>query len=449
MRSLKDMRPAARWPPASAGWRNWDRRQRCQPAQFERPAHLEELAAVLDRAHRRGQGVRVAGSGHSFTALVPTEGTLISLEQMNRVLDVDSASGLVTVEAGITLGQLNRVLDACGLAFENLGDIDSQTIAGATATGTHGTGRLLRNLSSQIHSLELMRADGTAVTLHADNDPDAWLAARVSLGALGVVTKVTLRTVPAFRLLGVERPMPLDEALERLDELSAEHDHVDLYWFPYARDAFVRLGDRTELPVTPRSAARRYFDEILLVNHALHGISMLGRRFPGWIPRLNRLETRLAGSSERVDRSHRIFVSPRLVRFTEMEYAIPRERGGAAIRALRARIASARLPINFPVEVRFVAGDDALLSPAHGRDTCYIAVHVFDGMEFEPYFAMAEEIMDGFGGRPHWGKRHNQTASTLRERYPEWDRFQSVRARFDPAGVFTNAEVERVLGPVL
>jgi L-gulonolactone oxidase len=410
---------------------------------------MEELVDALAFARRAGQTVRVAGSGHSFSALVPTDGTLISLEHMNRVLDVDTATGLVQVEAGITIRELNRVLDACGLAFENLGDIDQQTLAGAIATGTHGTGLLLRNLSSQIHSLELMRADGTAVKLFADTDPEAWRAARLSLGALGVITKVTLRTVPQFRLLGIERQQPLEETLHRLDELSREHDHLDLYWFPYADDAFLRLGDRTDLPITQRSGAQRYFEDVLLVNHALSGISRVGRRFPSQIPRLNRVVTRLAGSSRRIDRSHEIFVSPRLVRFTEMEYAIPREHGVDAIRAVREGITTMGLPINFPIEVRFVAGDDAMLSPAYGRDTCYIAVHVFDRMEFESYFRMVEEIMDGFDGRPHWGKRHRQTATTLRERYPEWERFQAVRSRFDPKGLFTNAEIERVLGPVL
>jgi FAD/FMN-containing dehydrogenase len=187
----------------------------------------------------------------------------------------------------------------------------------------------------------------------------------------------------------------------------------------------------------------------VLVNHGLQAFSRLGRRYPALIPRINRAVTRIAGSSDRVDVSHRIFVSPRLVRFTEMEYAIPRIHAAEAIRAIREGVQSRRLPINFPIEVRFVAADDALLSPAHGRDTCYIAVHVFDGMEFEPYFRMVEEIMNGFEGRPHWGKRHFQTFESLAPRYPEWERFRQVRARMDPEGRFANAELDRVLGPVL
>ncbi len=352
------------------------------------------------------------------------------------------------VEAGITIGELNAVLDSHGLAFENLGDIDKQSIAGATATGTHGTGSRLRNISSQLHAVELMRADGTVVTLDEASDPDGWRAARVSLGALGVVTAVTLRTVPAYRLHGVDGPAPLEQTLEQLDELPEAHDHFEMYWFPYSDTALLRRNDRTERDPGRRSKARAYLEDIVLVNYGLGAFSRLGRRYPRLIPQLNRTVTRIAGSSDRTDISHRIFVSPRLVRFTEMEYAIPRTHAAEAIRAIRQGIQSRRLAINFPIEVRFVAADDALLSPAHGRDTCYIAVHAFDQMEYEPYFRMVEEIMDGFTGRPHWGKRHFQTAATLAPRYPEWDRFQAVRARMDPEGLFTNAELDRVLGPV-
>ena len=409
---------------------------------------MADLRAVIDRAARLGQRVRVTGSGHSFTALVPTDGTLISLERMDRVLEVDDASGLVRAQAGITIGRLNAVLDRHGLAFENLGDIDKQTLAGATATGTHGTGSGLGNISSQIHSIELMRADGTLVTLDEQSDPDGWRAARVSLGALGVVTAITLRTVPAFRLQGVDGPAPLEQTLDQLDLLPEAHDHFEMYWFPYSETALLRRNDRTELEPTQRSRLRAYLEDILLVNHGLSAFSRLGRRFPLLIPRLNRAVTRVAGSSDRIDSSHRIFVSPRLVRFTEMEYAIPRVHAAEAIRRIRDGIHSRRLRINFPIEVRFVAPDNALLSPAYGRDTCYVAVHVFDGMEYEPYFRMAEEIMGAFAGRPHWGKRHFQTAVTLAPLYPDWKLFQQVRARMDPGGLFANPELDRVLGPV-
>jgi FAD-linked oxidoreductase len=431
-----------------ASWSNWDRRQRFTPAAFEKPRNNAELRAALERAAHAGRRVRVAGAGHSFTALVPTDGTLLSLERMNQVLDVDSTTGLVRVQAGISIHELNAALGANGLAMENLGDIDEQSIAGATATGTHGTGERLRNLSSQLHAVELMLADGTLISVDAENDPDAWRAARVSLGALGVVTAVTLQTVPAFRLQAVDGPLPLDEALEKIDELAAGHDHFEMYWFPYSRDALLRRNTRTGQAPTPRSALRGYLEDIVLVNYGLGAFSRLGRRFPALIPHLNRTATRVAGSSQRIDISDRIFVSRRLVRFTEMEYAIPRQHAVAAICAIRAEVHAGKLPVSFPIEVRFVAPDDAYLSPAGGRETCYIAVHMFERMEYERYFRLVEGIMNGFEGRPHWGKRHFQNAESLAPRYPDWDRFQAVRARLDPGGRFTNAELDRVLGPI-
>lgn len=415
---------------------------------FERPASVEELAAALERAAHAHQHVRVAGAGHSFSALVPTDGMLISLERMNRVLKLDRDSGLVRVQAGIGLHKLNAALSAHSIALENVGDVDSQSLAGAISTGTHGTGIGLRNLSAPVHEIELMRADGSVLSLNEHSDADAWRAARVSLGALGVITALTVQTVPDFQLRAVDGPMLLDQALEQLDQLVDGHDHFELYWFPYSRRALLRRNDRTTDPARERSALHRYLQEILLVNHGLHAFCLLGRRIPALIPLLNRTATRLGDTSRRVDISSHIFVTRRLVRFTEMEYAIPREHAVAAVRAIRELIQTRRLRVSFPIEVRFAASDDALLSPAHGRETCYIAVHMFDRMQFEPYFRAVEEIMVGFGGRPHWGKRHSQTAETLRPRYPEWNRFQAVRARLDPEGRFTNAELERVLGPV-
>jgi L-gulono-1,4-lactone dehydrogenase len=226
------------------------------------------------------------------------------------------------------------------------------------------------------------------------------------------------------------------------------NDHFELYTFPHTGVALTRTNNRVDLPPAPPSRTAAWLEDIALVNGAFDALCRVGRRRPAWIPAVNRLVTRLAGARERVDASHRIFTSPRLVRFTEMEYAIPRAEAARAVRAVLDLVARERLPVSFPLELRFVAPDDALLSPASGRQTAYVAVHAYRGMPWERYFRGVEEIMDGLGGRPHWGKRHFQTAETLRPRYPDWDRFQAVRARLDPEGRFTNAHVARVLGPV-
>jgi L-gulonolactone oxidase len=424
-------------------WRNWTGDQRCAPARIERPSSTSQLQRLIAEADG---AVRIAGSGHSFSDIVATDGTLITLERMNRLIDVDRGAGLVKVEGGITIRALNSRLADHGLALENLGDVDSQTIAGAISTATHGTGAKLRNLSSQVAALELVLADGTVLACEEREDSETFRAARVSLGALGAIATVTLRCVPAFVLEGVDGPAPLEDVLAGFEQLIAANEHFEFYVFPYCTTALTRANNRTDSPPRPRSRPRAYAEDVLLVNRAFAAFCRLGRRFPRQIPKTNRLVTALAGASRRTDRSDRIFTSPRLVRFTEMEYALPRADTTAALRRILALIEEHRFAVSFPIEVRTAAADDSLLSTANGRDSGYIAVHMFEGMEWEPYFHTVEASLRELGGRPHWGKRHFQAAADLRPRYPEWDRFQAVRARLDPEGRFQNAYTRRVLG---
>jgi FAD-linked oxidoreductase len=427
-------------------WRNWTGDQSCRPAAFVRPRDKEELIHALTNAREEGRNARVVGAGHSFTDGVLTNGLLISLDRMNKVIDIDGSARSVRVEGGITLHDLNEALAENDLALENLGDIDVQSISGATATGTHGTGGRFRNLSANIESIELVLADGSQVEVNEGSDADAWRAARVSLGALGVVTAMTLKAFPAFTLKGVDATASLDEVLAKLEELVDENDHFEFYAFPHSRTVMTRTNNRVDEEPRPRSRASEWMHDILLVNHMFNAVCRFGRRFPSSIPRLNRLSARLSGGSERVDRSYRIFSSPRLVRFTESEYAIPREHVETALRSVLDVVESGGYDVPFPFEVRFVAPDDAFLSPAFGRDTAYIAVHQFEKMEWEPFFRSVQSVMDELEGRPHWGKRHFQKAETLAPRYPKWKDFQSVRARFDPQGLFANDHATRVLG---
>jgi FAD-linked oxidoreductase len=429
-------------------WRNWAGDERCVPAAIERPSSIEEISVALGGAAARGQRVRVAGAGHSFGDIVCTDGLLLSLSRMTGVLDVDRASGLVRVQGGIAIGELGRRLAEHGLAQENLGDIDAQSVAGAISTATHGTGARLRNISAQVAELTLVLADGSTLVCSPARDPEAFLAARVGLGALGVVAEVTLRCVPAFTLHGVDAPAPLADTLERFERLALDNDHFEFFAFPHADTALTRTNNRTDRPPRPRGRVSAYCNDVLLTNHAFELFCRAGRRFPSRIPMLNRAVTRLAGRSERVERSARIFASPRLVRFTEMEYALPREHVPSAVRRVFEAIARGGFAVPFPIEVRTAAGDDALLSTAAGRATGFVAVHMYRHMAWEPYFRAVAAIMDELGGRPHWGKRHFHTAATLRPLYPGWDRFQAVRARLDPAGRFGNAWTDRVLGPL-
>ncbi|WP_338765927.1 D-arabinono-1,4-lactone oxidase [Nocardia vulneris] len=427
-------------------WVNWAGDQQCAPAIVATPRSTDDIAEILGRAADAGQTVRVAGAGHSFTDAVLTDGVLLDLSKLDRILDVDTATGRVRVEAGSTLKAVSNALHAHGLAFPNLGDIDVQTVAGATATGTHGTGATLQNLSAALHSIELLLADGSTVELNAETDPDGWRAARVSVGALGIVTAVTLQMVPSFVLEGVERPIPLEDVLAELDTHVDGNQHFEFYMFAHSPLALTKRNNPVELAEQPRGKTVDWFADILMSNYTFDALCKLGRWQPRMVPWIHRGAAYAGSYRRQVDRSYRVFASPRLVRFTEMEYAIPRAHSAAAIREIKALATNFETPM--PIEVRWVAPDDAFLSPAGGRETCYIAVHQYRGMDYEPYFRACEAVFDKYDGRPHWGKRHFQTADTLRERYPDWDRFAEVRRRLDPKGRFSNGYVERVLGPL-
>jgi FAD-linked oxidoreductase len=331
--------------------------------------------------------------------------------------------------------------------MENLGDIDGQTIAGAISTGTHGTGARLRNISAQVEAVELVLGDGSIRELTAAGEPELLRAARVGLGALGAIASVTLRCVPAFVLRRVDAPRPREEVLDRFDELAAANDHFELFTFPYADSALVLERNRVDEPPAPRGRAAALLEEVVLENWGLEALSATGRALPRAIPALSRLAARLASGATMVDRSDRVFANRRTVRFTEMEYGIPREHGPEAARRVVEWVRSNRYPVFFPIEMRVAAGDDAPLSPSYGRDTAYIAVHQYRGMEWRPYFEAVEEIMGSYGGRPHWGKRHFQTAETLAPLYPRWTDFAAARDKLDPGRVFANEYARRVLGP--
>ncbi len=430
-----------------SGWVNWAGDQTCRPAEIVRPSSREELAEAISRAASAGRRISVAGAGHSFTETAMTDGTLVRIEALKGIIDADRESGLVKVGAGTVLADLNGELAGLGLAMENLGDIDRQTIAGAISTGTHGTGARLRNISAQVVGLELVLADGSVRQLSAATHPGLLRAARVGVGALGAIAAVTLRCVPAFTLERVDTPRPREQVLASFQEGADANDHFELFTFPYADSALVLERNRTEVPARPRGRAGAYLNDVVLENWALGALSATGRRFPAAIPSLSRLAGRLASGGRTVDRSDRVFANERRVRFTEMEYGVPREDGPEAVRRVIEWVRSNRYPVFFPIEMRVAAGDDALLSPSHERDTAYIAVHQYRGMEWRPYFEAVEEIMDSYGGRPHWGKRHFQTAATLAPRYPAWEEFQRARDELDPTRAFTNQYAERVLGP--
>jgi len=426
-------------------WRNWAGDQHCRPQRIEMPASREQLAEVVGRASEAGLRVRASASGHSFSDVALTDGVMVRLDRLDRVLDADPAAGLVRAQGGIVLGELNRRMDARGLAFENLGDIDRQTLAGSISTGTHGTGARFPSVSAQVVALELVLADGSFREIGA-GEPELLDAARIGLGALGVIHAVTIRAVPAYTIQRVDSPKPLAETLARLDELVESNDHFEFYVFPHTETALCRESRHTQEPPRPPSRAALFAREVVLENWVGAVFAQTGRRMPSQAPRLARLASRVGGSVK-IDRSFRVFASERRIRFTEMEYGLAREHAAEAVGRVLELGSRPELGVAYPIEVRFVGPDSPHLSASQARETCYIAVHQDRHLDWEPYFRGVEEIMEGYGGRPHWGKRHFQSAESLAPRYPGWAAWQAARAELDPSGVFSNAYTGRVLGP--
>lgn len=428
-------------------WANWAGDQRCRPTRVLAPRSREELAEAVGMAVAAGEKVKVTGSGHSFTEAAMTEATMVRLDGLRGVLEADRGSGLVKVGAGTVLRDLNGELAALGLGLENMGDIDAQTVAGAISTGTHGTGAGFGNISARVEAVEMVLADGNVRELTAAGDPELLRAARVGVGALGAISAVTIRCVPSFTLRREDSAHQLAEVLDRFDEYAERNDHFELFTFPYSDRALVLERNRTAEAPKPKSRVVALLNDVLLENWALEAMAATGKRWPRTIPPLARFAGLVATGTNNQDRSDRIFVNQRNVRFTEMEYAVPRADGPTAVRRVVEWVRSNGYPVFFPIEVRVAAGDDASISAAHERDTAYIAVHQYRGMEWRPYFEAVESIMNDYEGRPHWGKRHFQTAETLAPRYPKWPEYQAAREALDPQRTFANAYTDRVLGP--
>jgi L-gulono-1,4-lactone dehydrogenase len=422
-------------------WTNWAGNQTARPMQRLTPTTLDDLTTGVRAAISRGQRLRAVGSGHSFTAAAIADDVLIDLAAYDSVVRADRATGLVTVQSGMKLSTLTKHLDHLQLAMPNMGDIAYQTISGAISTGTHGTGSLLTGIAGQVRALRLITGTGEDVTLTGDD----LATGVVGLGALGIITEVTLQCVPAFSLHVVNEPMKVAKALDRFEELWTINDHFEFYWVPHTKWALTKSNNRTDRPHTPRSRLGGVVNDYLLENVAFGASVKLGNLRPNLIPRL---ATALpsSGRVEFVDTSHRVFTSPRLVKFLEMEYAIPVESVPAALNEVMAMVDKNAHNISFPVEVRTASADRIALSTASGRASGYIAVHMAKGADHTAYFRDVESIMRAYEGRPHWGKMHTQQADELSKRYTHFDSFLRLRDRLDPHRLMANRYTDSVIG---
>jgi L-gulono-1,4-lactone dehydrogenase len=431
-----------------ATWRNWGRSESSRPVRVERPASVGAVQRAVQAAARQGHRLKAVGAGHSFTGIAVAPGVMLELGELRGVIAVDSEKKQVTLAAGTNLYQLPELLRPYGLALTNMGDIDRQTIAGATSTGTHGTGGRFGGLATQIVGLTLVTASGSVLTISETENAELLPAARLGLGALGVLVDVNIQCVPSFLLEAVERPEPLEQTLESYLERSASADHFEFYWFPHTETALTKTN--TRLPGSgarrPLGRVRRWVDDELLANGLYRGVCATGRVAPGVIPPFSRAAQRMTGNRTFTDYSPNVFVTNRTVRFREMEYALPREAVPEALREVKKLIEVQGWRISFPVEVRSAAADDNWLSTAYGRETGYIAVHRYFRENPERLFRAVEDIMKAHDGRPHWGKIHYRDAASLRRAFPRFDEFLAVRDKLDPTRLFGNPYLSRVLG---
>ena len=416
--------------------KNWAGNVEFQPSTVAHPSSTNELTKLILQAKSSQKKLRVIGSGHSFTRLIETNDILVSLDLMQGLISHDDKN--VRVMAGTKLKRLGEELHALGLGLENLGDIDVQSLAGALSTGTHGTGVNLGVISTQALALKFINGQGETITCSAQENPDVFSAARVSLGALGVITEATLRTEPRYKLSMVQEKASLDSALENFASYNRTSRHFEFFWFPHSKTVLQKLTQLTDeepLPIT-RS---QHFTEVILENTLFEGISKISRTFPKLAPSVSRLCGSLVSSNRRQDWSHKVFASPRWVKFVEMEYGVPLKHFKDVIGEIEKNLADERHEVHFPIECRFVKGDEIWMSPAYGEDRAFISVHMYRGMPYQKYFAAMEKIFLKFGGRPHWGKLHSLRAKDLETLYPRWTDFQKQRRLMDPSGVFETA----------
>ncbi|MFE0250123.1 D-arabinono-1,4-lactone oxidase [Streptomyces sp. NPDC059010] len=427
-------------------WRNWGGNVAARPAREVAPASVEELSAAIRRAAEDGLKVKAIGSGHSFTSIAATDGVLIRPQLLTGIRNIDRDAMTVTVEAGTPLKRLNMALAREGLSLTNMGDIMEQTVSGATSTGTHGTGRDSGSIATQIKALELATADGSVLTCSEKENPEVFAAARIGLGALGIVTAITFAVEPIFLLSAREEPMPFDRVLSEFDELWAENEHFEFYWFPHTTSTNTKRNNRSAGPEKPVGQVAGWFEDEFLSNGVFQAAQWVGRAVPAAIPTIAQISSKALSSRTYTDIPYKVFTSPRRVRFVEMEYAVPRQAVVETLRELKAMVERSGLRVSFPVEVRTAPADDITLSTASDRDSAYIAVHMAKGTPYQRYFTAAERIFTAHEGRPHWGKVHTRDAEYFAQVYPRFGEFTALRDRLDPDRLFQNDYLRRVLG---
>lgn len=425
-------------------WKNWSESVVVEPKYYYEPQNLEKLVQIVEQCSSRHLSMRVVGAGHSFTPLVATSQVLISLDRLSGIDSIDQERNLATVWAGTKLKDLGPQLLDRGYAMKNIGDINEQSIAGAISTGTHGTGVTLGSLSTQVKGMTLLTATGQLIEISATENATYFEAARLSLGLLGIIVKVTLKVEEAYQLVGKSYRLSLSSCLNQLQSLCHSNRNFEFFWFPYTNKVQVKTFNKVE-GIQGKKTGQQIFKKIAIENGLFWTLSEVSRLVPRTSKMISLISAMGVPVGEEMNDSHLIYPTPRLVKFQEMEYSIPADAVTAVIRDIDQMIHKRRFNVHFPIECRYVKRDSIWLSPSYERDSAYIGIHMYKGMEFTKYFQAVEEIFRAYDGRPHWGKMHDTDYDDLVTLYPKLNEFLRVREQLDEKGLFLNPYLKELL----
>lgn len=424
--------------------KNWSKRIEWQPEQISYPTTEQEIQDLVQLAITQKKSIRIIGSGHSFNPLWVTDHILISLDQYQGLVAVDKEALTATVKAGTKLFKLGDLLFEQGMAMENLGDIDVQSLAGTISTGTHGTGSAFGTISTQVIKIRFVNGKGEVMVCSETEHKELFKAAQVSLGVLGIITEITLQCVPAYRLELINKVEQLSDVLATYKERNQENRNFEFYYFPHDNRVFTKTSNLAT-DQADKVSFTNYLTETVLENYVFKLLCEIAYRFPSMNKSIAKLSAAAIPNTRKVYHAHKVYATQRLVRFNEMEYNVPVEAHNEVLKEMIKTIERSNFHVHFPIENRVVAKDDAYLSPAYERNSAYIACHVYNKKDYRPFFKAMESILKAYEGRPHWGKMHTLGAKDLAERYPKFETFQKHRQAQDPDGIFLNDYLKQIL----
>lgn len=422
--------------------KNWAGNLDFHPASVLAPSRTEEAQSIVREHLAQKKSIRMRGSGHSWTGLIATQESFLHLDNMQGVLTVDAQKKIVTAYAGTKLYRLGEEAFRHRLALPNQGDINKQSLAGALSTGTHGTGITLQSLANQIEAVKLITGNGDVLDLKKDADPELLKALAVSFGSLGLMTELSVKMIDAYKLKVESFPEDMDSSLAHLSQRLKNNRHLEMFYFPVGDWSLVKLMNQTQDQETKKGYWDK-FNQVIIEDWLYGKLNQFAVATKSYRS-IDALMRKVVGHQVFIDWSHQAFPTERNVRFMEMEYNLPVHKFEEVFSEIKLAIKKNHFQTLFPIEIRFVKGDDLWLSPASGRDSVYFAVHTYITEDWRPYFKEMETIFKRHGGRPHWGKWHSLKDQDFAQIYPKWSEFKKLRHELDPNGTWLNTHLKDI-----